>query len=194
MVLWGIWSNRNQLVHSKTERNLGEIIDWMAGLLEEFQGSLNALSCNPSLDIPSSSAGGTPSLHDGLKLNSDAAVLLDGSSFNIGDVIRDAKGQHGLSVGWAEVDAANVAAGVNSSKPCKSVAGSIFDNNFSLCKDVGVASSKAISRSGNGLAHNLASLAVSSSRDHLWQGRPKTTTRIVEPQQLKTNTQHPTQD
>ncbi|KAK3218227.1 hypothetical protein Dsin_012197 [Dipteronia sinensis] len=78
--------------------------------------------------------------------------------------------QHGLSVGWAEVDAANVAAGVNSSKPSKSIVGSVFDDISSLCKDVRVVSCKAISRSGNSLAHNLASLVVSSLGDHLWQG------------------------
>ncbi|KAK1592332.1 hypothetical protein Q3G72_023255 [Acer saccharum] len=77
--------------------------------------------------------------------------------------------QHGLSVGWAEVDAANVAAAVSASKSCKIAACFVYEDISSLCKDVGVFSCKAISRCGNGLAHNLVSLAVSSPRDQLWQ-------------------------
>ncbi|KAK2651634.1 hypothetical protein Ddye_011490 [Dipteronia dyeriana] len=152
--------------------------------------------------FPSSFSGWHPPPQGGFKFNTDPVVPSDGSSFNIGAVIRDAKGQvvlvvskclrghfsvevcealalreglclakqHCLSVGWAEVDTANVAAGVNSSKPCKSVACFVFDDISSLCKDVGVFSCMAISRVGNGLAHNLTSLAISSLRDHLWQG------------------------
>ncbi|KAK4842630.1 hypothetical protein QYF36_025026 [Acer negundo] len=78
--------------------------------------------------------------------------------------------QHGFSIGRAEVDAANFVAGVNSSKPCKSVACFVFDDISSMCKNVGVFSCKAIFRCGNGLAHNLASWVVSSLKDQLWQG------------------------
>ena len=73
---------------------------------------------------------------------------------------------HGLIVDWVEVDAA----GVNSPVPSRGVACFVFNDIAGLCKDVGVSKCVAISRCGNGFAHNLASLAVSSSRDHLWQG------------------------
>ncbi|KAK1560862.1 hypothetical protein Q3G72_031689 [Acer saccharum] len=66
--------------------------------------------------------------------------------------------QLGISVGWAEVDAANVAAGVNSPEHCRGVACFVFNDIAGLCKDVGVSKCEAISRYGNGLAHNLASL------------------------------------
>ncbi|KAK3199369.1 hypothetical protein Dsin_022784 [Dipteronia sinensis] len=93
MVMWGVWSNRNQLTHSKTGRKPGEIIDWVAGLLEEFQGSQIALTSTFPPDISSSSSGWQPPPIGNLKLNSDAAVPLDGTSFGVGAVIRDAEGQ-----------------------------------------------------------------------------------------------------
>ncbi|KAK3228382.1 hypothetical protein Dsin_000263 [Dipteronia sinensis] len=78
--------------------------------------------------------------------------------------------QHGLKVDWAEVDAANVAASVRCFKPTNNCASFVFDDIFGLCKDVGLSECQAISRCGNGVAHNLASLDVSSLRDNLWQG------------------------
>ncbi|KAK3210656.1 hypothetical protein Dsin_015362 [Dipteronia sinensis] len=75
--------------------------------------------------------------------------------------------QHDLSTGWVEVYAANVAAGVNSTEPCRNVVCFVFNDISALCKDVGVSKCKAISRCENGVVHNLASLAVSSSKDHL---------------------------
>ncbi|KAK2643902.1 hypothetical protein Ddye_019097 [Dipteronia dyeriana] len=78
--------------------------------------------------------------------------------------------QLGYNVSWAEVDAVNVAAGVNLFQPLSGVAGFVFDDVQALCKEAGISKCHAISRKGNGLAHNLASLAVSSRREQLWQG------------------------
>ncbi|KAK0573437.1 hypothetical protein LWI29_008369 [Acer saccharum] len=77
---------------------------------------------------------------------------------------------HGIDVDWAEVDASVVAAGVNGPNSSNGAASFIFDDIVGLCKDVGVVKCQAIPRSGNGVAHHLASLAVSSSRDFVWQG------------------------
>ncbi|KAL5733476.1 hypothetical protein ACOSQ2_033168 [Xanthoceras sorbifolium] len=73
--------------------------------------------------------------------------------------------QWGLSILWAEVDAVNVAAAINSSLPCWSIVGFVFDDVKALCKDVGVSNCHVISRSGNKMAHHLAYLTISSRRD-----------------------------
>ncbi|TXG57233.1 hypothetical protein EZV62_018546 [Acer yangbiense] len=78
--------------------------------------------------------------------------------------------QLGFKVSWVEVDAINVAAGVNLFKSLDGIAGFVFDDVQVLCKEAGISKCHVISRKGNGLAHNLASLAVSSRRKQLWQG------------------------
>ncbi|KAK3228127.1 hypothetical protein Dsin_007989 [Dipteronia sinensis] len=202
MVLWGIWFNRNQLLHKKCGRDPGELVYWVAGLLEEFQGTYKSLLSSLSSDSAVAKEGWHPPPLGCLKLNTDAAVPPGGNCFGIGAVIRDSEGnlvlalskfvlgyfsvevcealalrkglslakQHGLSIGWAEVDAVNVDTGVNSSQLCRSTVCFVFNDISALCRDVWVSECKAISICGNGVAHNHASLSVSSSRDHLWQG------------------------
>ncbi|KAK3184848.1 hypothetical protein Dsin_032134 [Dipteronia sinensis] len=177
MGLWRIWFNRNLLVHNKSGRDSDELVSWVAELLEEFQGTRKSFNSSLSSASVVVKDGWHPSPSGGLKLNTDAAVLQGGNSFGIGAVIRDSKGKVVLALSKffhgcfsIEVDATNVAAGMNSTEPCRSVACFVFNDISGLCKDVGVSKCKAISRCGNGVAHNFASLAVSSSRDQLWQG------------------------
>ncbi|KAK2648339.1 hypothetical protein Ddye_015828 [Dipteronia dyeriana] len=70
---------------------------------------------------------------------------------------------------WVELDAANVVAAINDPKSTGSLAGFILDDVKALCEEVQVSKCQAISRSWNTLAHNLASVAVSTGRDRMWQ-------------------------
>ncbi|KAL5834726.1 hypothetical protein ACOSQ4_014223 [Xanthoceras sorbifolium] len=74
-----------------------------------------------------------------------------------------------LSVAFAEVDATFVVADLNLLQPSLGVAGLIISDIQALCLEVGIQKCLAIARSGSSLAHNLASLAVSSGSDFLWQ-------------------------
>ncbi|KAK3175742.1 hypothetical protein Dsin_032820 [Dipteronia sinensis] len=136
MVLWGIWFNRNQLLHNKCGRDPGELVLWVAGLLEEFQGTNKSILSSISSASAVAKEGRHPPPLGYLKLNTDAVVPHGGNCFGIGAVIRDSEGkvvlalskfvqgyfsvevcealalreglslakQHGLSIGWAEVD------------------------------------------------------------------------------------------
>ncbi|KAL5790376.1 hypothetical protein ACOSQ2_005264 [Xanthoceras sorbifolium] len=74
----------------------------------------------------------------------------------------------GLKVDWVEIDAANVAAAINSPSLVDGVAGGIFFDVKALCREVGVSKCHTISRSWNGVAHTLASLAFSSVEEQVW--------------------------
>ncbi|KAL5739799.1 hypothetical protein ACOSQ2_028979 [Xanthoceras sorbifolium] len=67
-----------------------------------------------------------------------------------------------LSLSVAEVDASNVASVINSSVPSYGDASFVIDDIKALCKEVGDCCCMAIPRSGNRLAHILASTAFSS--------------------------------
>ncbi|KAL5813682.1 hypothetical protein ACOSQ4_024323 [Xanthoceras sorbifolium] len=71
----------------------------------------------------------------------------------------------GLSIFEAEVDASNVASAVNLSSNCCGDASFIVNDIKALCLEVGNCSCLAIPRSGNRLAHVLASIAFSSGVD-----------------------------
>ncbi|KAL5813589.1 hypothetical protein ACOSQ3_024355 [Xanthoceras sorbifolium] len=77
--------------------------------------------------------------------------------------------QLGLPVALAEVDASSLVDGVNLLKPYLSVAELVISDIQTLCSEVGIQKCQAVAKSSNSLAHNLASLAISSSRDFLWQ-------------------------
>ncbi|KAL5848379.1 hypothetical protein ACOSQ4_006392 [Xanthoceras sorbifolium] len=119
LICWGIWFQRNQVVHGK-------------------QGLLRV-----SADL-----GEFLALHEGLLLAR----------------------QFGFLGCWVEVDASNVAAAVQNRHPSLGVAGSVLDDMLALCSNVQVYKCLAIPRSGNVLAHNLASEAFSSNKEVLWQG------------------------
>ncbi|KAL5777565.1 hypothetical protein ACOSP7_010491 [Xanthoceras sorbifolium] len=72
-----------------------------------------------------------------------------------------------LNIEWVELDAVNVVARVSSSFPC-SVLDPIVSDVKALFRAVGVSNCLAIPRSGNGMAHSLASLAFSSKEEFCW--------------------------
>ncbi|KAK2650302.1 hypothetical protein Ddye_017791 [Dipteronia dyeriana] len=95
-------------------------------------------------------------------------------SAEIGEILALREGlglakQHGLFRCWVELDVANVVAAINDPKSTGSLAGFILDDVKAPCEEVQVSKCQAISRSGNTLAHNLTSVAVSTGRDRMWQ-------------------------
>ncbi|KAL5743553.1 hypothetical protein ACOSQ2_026669 [Xanthoceras sorbifolium] len=72
-----------------------------------------------------------------------------------------------LIVEWVELDAVNVVARVSNSFPC-SVMDPIISDVKALFRAVGVSTCHVIPRSGNGMAHSLASLAFSSNEEFCW--------------------------
>ncbi|KAL5818845.1 hypothetical protein ACOSQ4_022687 [Xanthoceras sorbifolium] len=72
-----------------------------------------------------------------------------------------------LSIAWVELNAVNVVARVLNSLP-SSVMDPIISDVKALFRAVGVSNCHAIPRSGNGMAHSLASLAFSSKKEFCW--------------------------
>ncbi|KAI9154013.1 hypothetical protein LWI28_019833 [Acer negundo] len=75
---------------------------------------------------------------------------------------------HNLQIHIVEVDALEVASTLNSTNPIFSDACFVIKDILALFKEVGVVKCQAIPRSGNSLAHNLASLASSSVKENYW--------------------------
>ncbi|KAK0578711.1 hypothetical protein LWI29_014941 [Acer saccharum] len=75
---------------------------------------------------------------------------------------------HNLFINLAEVDASTVAYALNSPSFDLCDASYVINDIRTLLKEVSVPKCLAIPRSGNSLAHNLASLAVSSSKEKSW--------------------------
>ncbi|KAL5779922.1 hypothetical protein ACOSQ2_010659 [Xanthoceras sorbifolium] len=73
----------------------------------------------------------------------------------------------GLSVQWVGVDSCNVISLVKGADVDMSVNGCVISDIKALLNDVGVFKCHAIPRSGNGMAHSLASLSLSSFKDQL---------------------------
>ncbi|KAL5823813.1 hypothetical protein ACOSQ4_021713 [Xanthoceras sorbifolium] len=72
-----------------------------------------------------------------------------------------------LTIEWVELDAANVVARVFNSCP-NSFMGPIVSDIKALFRAMGVSNCHAITRSRNGMAHSLASLAFSSKEEFYW--------------------------
>ena len=70
---------------------------------------------------------------------------------------------------WVELDAVNVVKAVQAPTSSLGVTGFVISDIVALCADVQVSKCQAIPRSGNTLAHNLASAGFSSQRDWWWQ-------------------------
>ncbi|TXG71953.1 hypothetical protein EZV62_000532 [Acer yangbiense] len=49
MVLWGIWFNRNQMVHNKNGRDSGELVSWAAGGISSSHGSIAINTIHPHI-------------------------------------------------------------------------------------------------------------------------------------------------
>ncbi|KAL5790677.1 hypothetical protein ACOSQ2_005565 [Xanthoceras sorbifolium] len=97
-----------------------------------------------------------------LKLNTDAAVK-PGCSVVGSEGLLLAK-ELNLIIEWVELDAVNVVARVFNSLP-SSVMDPIVSDVKALFRAVGVSNCHVIPRSGNGMAHSLASLAFSSKEE-----------------------------
>ncbi|KAL5812419.1 hypothetical protein ACOSQ3_027369 [Xanthoceras sorbifolium] len=141
----GLWGNRNARFHRLKVRDVDQLIAWVSGLLAEFQSSISLLVPlgQPFLQVIRNS--------DGWVVAAFAKPLKCCDSAKVGEFLGLREGlvvakQLGLPVALTEVDASSVVDGVNLLKPSLSVVGS-----------------------SNSLAHNLASLALSSGRDFLWQ-------------------------
>ncbi|KAK4835239.1 hypothetical protein QYF36_007211 [Acer negundo] len=73
-----------------------------------------------------------------------------------------------LTVNISEVDAVNVAHAINSSGSINYAVKFVVIDVKVLMKEVGTSLCQAISRVGNFLAHDLASLAISSGKEQTW--------------------------
>ncbi|KAL5818842.1 hypothetical protein ACOSQ4_022684 [Xanthoceras sorbifolium] len=93
MILWGVWSDRNAVSHSKSPRFSAALVSWSLSLLREFQGTQKVFgfpsqpprqSCPVSWSLPPAGS---------LKLNTDAAVKPGFSVMGSGAVVRDDQGK-----------------------------------------------------------------------------------------------------
>ncbi|KAL5843745.1 hypothetical protein ACOSQ4_009703 [Xanthoceras sorbifolium] len=132
VILWGIWNDRNNLVHSQKSKSAALVLDHALFLLQEFQTFLSSVSSQFPKPLSSGMVGRIPPPHGSLKLNCDAAVRVLSNSVYLGP------------------------------------AGPLICDIKALCKDVGVFSCQAISRSRNVMAHMLTSFALSSMKNHVW--------------------------
>ncbi|KAL5745769.1 hypothetical protein ACOSP7_026915 [Xanthoceras sorbifolium] len=145
------------------------VVDSVAADMEALEG---AVSAGPIIQIDFSSISIelilTPKKPNARKWKRAARKDSGQSSCDLvvlGEVIRNSDEglvvakQLGLPVALTEVDASSVVDGVNLLKPSLSVVGLVISDIQAL----------SVARSSNSLAHNLASLALSSGRDFLWQ-------------------------
>ncbi|KAL5764455.1 hypothetical protein ACOSQ2_017049 [Xanthoceras sorbifolium] len=199
MILWGVWSDRNAVCHSKSPRLSADLVSWSLSLLREFQGTQKIFGSPPQPPRQPRSSPWSPPPAGSLKLNTDAAVKPGCSVMGSGAVVRDSQGkvvaasakpllgffpaelgellalreglllakEFNLSIEWVELDAVNVVARVSNSLP-SSVLDPICSDVKALFRAVGVSNCHAIPRSGNGMAHSLASLAFSSKEEFCW--------------------------
>ncbi|KAL5742013.1 hypothetical protein ACOSP7_028745 [Xanthoceras sorbifolium] len=145
MILWGVWSDRNAVFHSKSPRVSADLVSWSLSLLREFQGAQKVFGSPPPPPKKPCSASWSPPPAGSLKLNTDAAV----------------------KSGFSVMDAANVVARVFNS--ClSSFMDPIVSDIKAFFRVVGVSNCHAIPRSRNGMAHSLASLAFSSKEEFCW--------------------------
>ncbi|KAK3224988.1 hypothetical protein Dsin_004850 [Dipteronia sinensis] len=101
-----------------------------------------------------------------LKLNSDASVRH--GSQRCGEGLLLAK-ELKLKISCVELDACNIVAMVSSGVAIPGASEFVCADVMVLFKVVEVLSYQSISRTGNRVAHNLATLAMSSMEDFLWQ-------------------------
>ncbi|TXG73603.1 hypothetical protein EZV62_002182 [Acer yangbiense] len=123
--------------------------------------------CSPDTDI---------AVHkDALVAFSESArIFIHYVSATANDICKESKRQtiNGDDVLKAieEIDFPELIGPLRASLDVPTIAGLVFDDVQALCKEAGISKCHAISPKGNGLAHNLAPLAVSSQREQPWQG------------------------
>ncbi|KAL5800890.1 hypothetical protein ACOSQ3_032522 [Xanthoceras sorbifolium] len=199
MILWGVWSERNAVCHSKSPRFSADLVSWSLSLLREFQGTQKVFGSPLQPPRQSRSSPWLPPPAGSLKLNTDAAVKSGCSVLGSGAVVRDSQGkvvaasakplvgffpaelgellalreglllakEFNLIIAWVELDAVNVVTRVLNSLS-SSVLDPIISDVKVLFRAVGVSNCHAIPRSGNGMAHSLASLVFSSKEEFYW--------------------------
>ncbi|KAL5781025.1 hypothetical protein ACOSP7_006054 [Xanthoceras sorbifolium] len=114
-------------------------------VVRDSQGKVVAASAKPLLGFFPAELGELLALREGLLLAKEFNLIIE----------------------WVELDAATVVARVLNSLPC-SVMDPIFSDVKALFRAVGVSNCHVIPRSGNGMAHSLASLAFSSKEKFCW--------------------------
>ncbi|KAK3228955.1 hypothetical protein Dsin_000836 [Dipteronia sinensis] len=145
MLSWGIWSNRNLILHNKQRKDNMALFCWIKDMLAEYQVPQGRSFIGVGAVIRNSDEGIVWALskvkHGCFSVDACKAVALR-------EGLELAR-QHGVSFSWVEVDTANVADAVNSPKSPAGVASFVFDDIIGLGKVVGVVKCQAISRSGN---------------------------------------------
>ncbi|KAL5834303.1 hypothetical protein ACOSQ4_013800 [Xanthoceras sorbifolium] len=184
MILWGVWSDRNAVFHSKSPRVNADLVSWSLSLLREFQGTQKVFGSPSQPPRQPCSASWSPPPAGSLKLNTDAAVksgfsgkvvaasakpLLGFFPAELGELLALREGllvakELSLIIEWVELDAANAVARISNSCPSSFMDPIVYDIK-ALFRVVGVSNCHAIPRSRNGMAHSLASLAFSSKED-----------------------------
>ncbi|KAL5736641.1 hypothetical protein ACOSQ2_031429 [Xanthoceras sorbifolium] len=93
MILWGVWSERNAVCHSKSPRVSADLVSWSLSLLREFQGTQKVFGSPLQPPRQPCSSPWSPPPAGSLKLNSDAAVKPGCSMMGSGVVVRDSQGK-----------------------------------------------------------------------------------------------------
>ncbi|KAL5832174.1 hypothetical protein ACOSQ4_017528 [Xanthoceras sorbifolium] len=93
MILWGVWSDRNAVFHSKSPKVSADLVSWSLSLLREFQGTQKVFGSPPPPPRQPCSALWSPPPAGSLKLNTDAAVKSGFTVMGSGAVVRDSQGK-----------------------------------------------------------------------------------------------------
>ncbi|KAL5758364.1 hypothetical protein ACOSP7_020975 [Xanthoceras sorbifolium] len=93
MILWGVWSERNAVCHSKSPRFSADLVSWSLSLLREFQGTQKVFGSPLQPPRQSCPSPWSPPPAGSLKLNSDAAVKPGCSVMGSGAVVCDSQGK-----------------------------------------------------------------------------------------------------
>ncbi|KAK3218417.1 hypothetical protein Dsin_012387 [Dipteronia sinensis] len=201
MVMWGVWVDRNEDLHSERCRLAADLVIWVIwveGLLKEFQEARRALLTAPL--VVKGPVVWIPPDVGLLKLNSDVGIKKGGLFCGVGAVIRDdkrwvvaalSKPIHGnlspeegelvalreglilakqlkLKLSCVELDACNVVSKVSSDFIDVGESEFLVSDIKALFKEVRVHNCQSISKNGNRVAHNLASLALASNEVFEW--------------------------
>ncbi|KAL5759510.1 hypothetical protein ACOSQ2_018348 [Xanthoceras sorbifolium] len=195
VLMWCVWWNRNLAVHGGFVRDAVALSGWAADFFKEFQHSLVCLSSSPPPPPPPPPFPfGSLKLNSDVAVRVDSGLVGVGAvirgvsgdivaavskkfpgffSAEVGELIALREGlllvkSLGLKICVAEVDASNVASMVNEAGSSLGDASFIVEEIKVLCSEVGDCRCLSIPRSGNRLAHVLASSAFSSNGDQSW--------------------------
>ncbi|KAH7575832.1 hypothetical protein JRO89_XS02G0228900 [Xanthoceras sorbifolium] len=173
VLMWCVWWNRNLAVHGGFVRDVVALSGWAADFFKEFQHS--QLNSDVAVRVDSGLVG-VGAVIRGVSGDIVAAVSKKFPGFfsaEVGELIALREGlllvkSLGLKICVAEVDASNVASMVNEAGSSLGDASFIVEEIKVLCSEVGDCRCLSVPRSGNRLAHVLASSAFSSNGDQSW--------------------------